>query len=265
MPTTKKTSTKSSDIGFGIIGCGVIAPTHREAIKSAPGAKLVACCDIVLDKAKKFADDSGAGVKAYRNIEDMLNQDNVEAVCVCVPSGLHGDVAILALEAGKHVLCEKPMAPTVDQCLALCEACEQANVTLMIAQKKRFTPAAAFLKEHVGGDFGKPVSLNYRYHPGQVPKHWFWQEDDGGRRGRVGRIRRLRGSGRGCRSAAGGDLHAKVALEERLHLAGITAGGIHIAGGDAAEEGGCLLYTSDAADDLLCVDLGGRRIIKKKK
>jgi UDP-N-acetyl-2-amino-2-deoxyglucuronate dehydrogenase len=188
MPTTKKTSTKSSDIGFGIIGCGVIAPTHREAIKSAPGAKLVACCDIVLDKAKKFADDSGAGVKAYRNIEDMLNQDNVEAVCVCVPSGLHGDVAIMAMEAGKHVLCEKPMDITLAKIDAMIETSRACNRKLSGVFQRRTYPQSKKVREAVrSGKLGKLVlgdcyQKYFRSHQYYASGDWraTWDLDGGG-------------------------------------------------------------------------------------
>mgnify|MGYP000901442132 CR=1 FL=1 len=67
------------EVGFGIIGCGVIAPTHRSAIKDAPGAKLVACCDIVPELAQKFADDAGDGVRAFSSIEEMLKMAGLDA------------------------------------------------------------------------------------------------------------------------------------------------------------------------------------------
>ena len=162
---------------LAVVGLGIGA-VHAQVMARMQQVDLVGVCDLDAALATRVADE--CGTRAYTDFATMLEEASPEGVSLCTNPKTHLPLGQELAQRGIHVLCEKPMAPTVDQCLALCEACEQANVTLMIAQKKRFTPAAAFLKEHVGGDFGKPVSLNYRYHPGQVPKHWFWQEDDGG-------------------------------------------------------------------------------------
>lgn len=162
---------------FAVIGLGIGA-AHARVLAAMQDAELVGVCDLRRDKAEEVA--RACATEAFDDWETMTARAQPEAVCLCTNPASHLPIGAALARAGVHVLCEKPMAPTVEQCLALAEACDDARVVLMIAQKKRFAPAIAFLKEHVGGDFGRPISLNYRYHPGQVPKDWFWQEDDGG-------------------------------------------------------------------------------------
>ncbi len=162
---------------YAVIGLGIGA-VHARVVADLPDAELVGVCDIDAEKAAAVA--ASCGTTAYTNWGEMVAQARPEAVSLCTNPRTHLPVTEGLAGRGIHVLCEKPMAPTVAECDALTQACETAGVTLMIAQKKRFAPAIQFLHEHVGGDFGPPISLNYRYHPGQVPKDWFWQEDDGG-------------------------------------------------------------------------------------
>lgn len=162
---------------FAVIGLG-IGQVHAQLISKMPGLELVGVCDIDPDRASKVAAECGTA--GYTDWRAMLDETHPDAVSVCTNPKLHLPLTEALAERGIHVLCEKPMAPDVAQCLALTAACERAGVVLMVAQKKRFAPAVSFLKEHVGADFGRPLSLNYRYHLGQVPRDWFWQEDDGG-------------------------------------------------------------------------------------
>lgn len=160
-----------------VIGLG-IGVAHAKVLAGMEDVELVGVCDLRRDKAEEVA--HACGTDAFEEWEEMIARARPEAVCLCTNPASHLPIGAALAAAGIHVLCEKPMAPTVEQCLALAEACDDARVVLMIAQKKRFAAAIAFLREHVGGDFGRPISLNYRYHPGQVPKDWFWDEDDGG-------------------------------------------------------------------------------------
>ena len=189
MPTTRKSATsKDTPIGFGIIGCGVIAPTHRDAIDAVPGAKLVACCDIVEAKAKAFAEASKGNVRAYRRIEDMLRQDDVQAVCVCTPSGLHGEHAIMAMEAGKHVLCEKPLDIRLDRIDQMIETSRRMDVRLAGVFQFRTYPSSKKVREAVRmGKLGKLVlgdcyQKYYRSHEYYASGDWraTWALDGGG-------------------------------------------------------------------------------------
>ncbi|MGZ3814765.1 MAG: Gfo/Idh/MocA family protein, partial [Mucilaginibacter sp.] len=96
-------------VKVGVIGCGSIA-NHRHITEYAanPNVELVAFCDVLLERAEKAA--SKYGGKAYQNYEDLLANEEVEAVSVCTPNYLHAPISIAALNEKKHVLCEKPMA-----------------------------------------------------------------------------------------------------------------------------------------------------------
>lgn len=184
----KSTARKDTDIGFGIIGCGVIAPTHRDAIQSVPGARLVACCDIIEERAQAFAKEAGSGVRAYRKLEDMLKQDDVQAVCVCTPSGMHGDHAIAAMEAGKHVLCEKPMDITLAKIDQMIAVAERNHVKLSGVFQFRTYPSSKKVREAVRmGKLGKLVlgdcyQKYYRSHEYYASGDWraTWALDGGG-------------------------------------------------------------------------------------
>jgi predicted dehydrogenase len=98
---------------FGIIGCGRIAPRHADSIQAIEGAKLVAVADIIESRARHFAD--GYGARPYLDYHDLLSDPEVEIVNICTPSGMHAGMAIEALQAGKHVIVEKPMAMNPSQ------------------------------------------------------------------------------------------------------------------------------------------------------
>ena len=129
---------------FGIIGCGRIAQRHAEHIDRT--GKLVAACDIVPDKAEQLAGKYDA--KAYTSVADMLEaHPDMDVVSICSPNGLHAEHAIQALQAGFHVLCEKPMALSVHDCGAMINAAERANRRLFIVKQNRFNPPVAAVKK----------------------------------------------------------------------------------------------------------------------
>ena len=86
-------------IGFGIIGCGVISGTHRTAMEQVEAAELIACCDVIEERAKAFAEEAELGDNYYRDLEDMLARDDIQVACVCTPSGMHSEHAIAAAQA----------------------------------------------------------------------------------------------------------------------------------------------------------------------
>jgi len=144
-------------MGFGIVGCGVIAPWHREAISRSNGARLVACCDIDEAKGRKFAEESGS-ITFYKDYHDLVKDPEVEVVSVCTPSGLHGDVTIAAAEAGKHVLCEKPIEIKKNKIDDMIAACRKNGVKLGNIFQRRTHEASRRAKDAVeGGLLGKMV------------------------------------------------------------------------------------------------------------
>lgn len=119
---------------FGVIGCGAIHGTHADGIRGIDGAELAGFYDVVPEKARKAAEKYG--VAAAPSLQALLDQ--VDAVCLCVPSGDHANVGIEAAKAGKHVVCEKPIDVTFGAAMALIDACEKAGVTFTVISQHRF-------------------------------------------------------------------------------------------------------------------------------
>ncbi|MDB4731929.1 Gfo/Idh/MocA family oxidoreductase, partial [bacterium] len=90
------------EIGFGIVGTGMIAQFHAKALEAMTGAKLVACFDMVGERADAFGKENNC--LAYSDLDEMLANDDVHVVTICTPSGAHRDPAVAAAKAGKHLL-----------------------------------------------------------------------------------------------------------------------------------------------------------------
>lgn len=146
-----------TNVRFGLVGCGRIAQRHAEHISKA--GKLVAVCDVVKEKADALAEKYGA--VAYYDIDKMLEQTaGIDLVSVCSPNGLHAEHSIKSLKAGVHVLCEKPMALTVQDCGEMINAAERANKRLFVIKQNRFNPPVAAVKKLIDeGKLGKIYSV----------------------------------------------------------------------------------------------------------
>ena len=130
----------AEQLRFAIIGCGVIGPTHADAIVSLPDAALVAVADTVPDKAEKLA--AKFGVKAFADPAEMLAREQPDVVCVCTPSGMHGAHAVLAMRAGAHVLVEKPMEITRTAMEEMLRVQAEVGVKLAVISQHRFDAAS---------------------------------------------------------------------------------------------------------------------------
>jgi UDP-N-acetyl-2-amino-2-deoxyglucuronate dehydrogenase len=122
--------------GFGIVGSGVIAAVHAEAIATLPGAALVAVTDVAGAAATAFA--GARGCVAEPDLDALLARPDVDVVSVCVPSGLHAEIGIRAAKAGKHLVVEKPIDVTLDAADRLIEAARAAGVALTVISQHRF-------------------------------------------------------------------------------------------------------------------------------
>ncbi len=145
-------------VRFAVVGAGVIGPLHAKAIDLHPQAQLTAVCDVIPERAEKLA--AQYGVKAvYADCATMLaNEPEIDVVSVCVPSGSHGEIAIAAAKAGKHVLCEKPLEITAEKMTAMITACDEAGVKLGGVFQRRTMEAARLTKQAVDeGRLGKLV------------------------------------------------------------------------------------------------------------
>ena len=114
----------------GVIGAGILGKSHLRACKQFPYAQPVAVCDINGERAKEVAENFG--VEAYTDYEDMLAKADMDVIHVATPDFAHRDPAVKSLQAGKHVLLEKPMATTLDDAKAIAEAASAADGKLMV-------------------------------------------------------------------------------------------------------------------------------------
>ena len=124
-----------SDLKYGILGCGNISKTHVFGITNSEGAVLSAVCDTVEEKAKALGAETS--VPAFTDFDAFL--DEVDAVTLCIPSGMHWEYAIRAAQRGKHVLTEKPLDITLGHATLMVEECEKAGVKLGCISQHRFT------------------------------------------------------------------------------------------------------------------------------
>ena len=142
----------------GIIGCGGIANgKHMPSIKAIDRADMVAFCDLVEEKAVKAARDFGTpDAKVYTDYRELLKDESIEVVHVCTPNRMHAEISIAAMEAGKNVMCEKPMAKTAADARAMVEAAHRTGKLLTIGYQHRSKQEAIYLKNVIDrGDLGE--------------------------------------------------------------------------------------------------------------
>ncbi len=143
---------------WGLIGCGDIARRRvAPALRDLQGSELIAVSRARPDLASSFAKEFGAK-RWYAEWRELLNDDEIDAVYVATPVHLHATQAIAAAEAGKHVLCEKPMAMNVQECDRMIDAARNHHVKLGIAYYRRFYPVVERVKEIIkSGEIGVPT------------------------------------------------------------------------------------------------------------
>ncbi|MBV9864845.1 MAG: Gfo/Idh/MocA family oxidoreductase [Abitibacteriaceae bacterium] len=198
----QKTPAAQREIGFAIVGCGVIGPWHAGAIARVAGARLVACADNNKERAQELARGYGDLLKklditkeggnvvpaVYTNYKTMLKRDDIDVICVCVPSGDHAKVGIEAAQAGKHVISEKPLDVTLAKMDAFIQATQNNHVQLAAIFQRRFDPNAMRIKQAIeAGKFGKILQADctvkwYRAQKYYDSGEWrgTWELDGGG-------------------------------------------------------------------------------------
>jgi predicted dehydrogenase len=141
---------------IALVGVGAAAQVnHIPALKKVEGLELVALCDRDPEKAQRVAQKFGIPAAVGR-IEELLEIEDLDAVDVCTPNYLHAPMAIAALEAGKHVLCERPLARSREEAAAMAKAAKKADRILACAVQHRFRPDAQLLRRFVEkGDLGE--------------------------------------------------------------------------------------------------------------
>ena len=158
-------------IKVGIIGCGKIAQVrHIPEYAANPHVEVYGFYDINLARAEELAVKYGG--KAFASYEELLADPAIEAVSVCAANHVHAEITVAALKAGKHVLCEKPMAVTLEECEAMVAAAKESGKYLMIGQNQRLAKAHAKAKELIEqGAIGKVLTFRTIFGHGG-PETW---------------------------------------------------------------------------------------------
>jgi predicted dehydrogenase len=184
-------------VNVGVAGIGFMGATHIKSYLKIPGARLGAICDAVRlpvnGDLSGIAGNIGDGkplkldmtqVKAYSNFDDLLADPAIDLVDLCVPTPQHHPLCLAALQAGKHVVCEKPMARTSAQCREIVAAAAKAKGFFMPAMVMRFWPGWAWLKNAIDRQtYGKVLAARFRRvssPPGWSKASYFKGDDSGG-------------------------------------------------------------------------------------
>ena len=163
-------------VNVAVVGLGFMGVTHLKAYRQIPGARIAAICDAVrLPVDGDFSTISGnvgtkdpfkldmAQVKATKTLDDLLNDPGIDLIDLCVPTLAHPKLAIAALKAGKHVVCEKPLARTAALAREIAAAAATAKGYFMPAMCIRFWPDYVWLKQAIAaGTYGKVLSARFR-------------------------------------------------------------------------------------------------------
>jgi len=141
-----------------VIGVGNMGKHHARVYSGLDEANLVAVCDTELEKAEEIAKRFGCG--AYADYQKMLENENIDAVSVAVPTKFHSEVALHCIKRGVHVLIEKPLADSIENAQAIIDAASEKNVILMAGHIERFNPAVQKLKAMIdSGELGAITSV----------------------------------------------------------------------------------------------------------
>src|SRR5688572_10356917 len=163
-------------IHVGIVGLGFMAATHIKAYRQIEGVKIAALCNPSgrhLDgDFSKVAGNVGDNapvvldmrdVKATKNFEDLLNDPAIDLIDICAPTAVHRELSIAALKAGKHVLCEKPLARSSAAAQSIVDAADKSKGFIMPAMCMRFWPGWTWLKEAIDSQqYGGVLSASFR-------------------------------------------------------------------------------------------------------
>ena len=143
--------------GFGVIGAGLFGENHALAYSRLPGVDLVAVCDSNEERAIEVADKYGA-TSYYTNYTELLARPDIAAVSIATPDFAHREIALAAAKAGKHILCEKPLALTIEDSQAIVDAARENGVKLMVDFHNRVNPPFVAVKEGIdAGEIGEPA------------------------------------------------------------------------------------------------------------
>ena len=157
-----------------VVGAGFAGQAHMQGYKNSKDADLIAVCDVSEERAKEAAEKYGIP-NVFTDYEQMLKMDELEAVSVCLPNFMHKPATVAALEAGKHVLCEKPLATNAKEAEEMVAAAEKSGKTLAMSLNFRYQGTALTAKKLI--DEGKLGEIYYAktgmLRNNSIPKGWF--------------------------------------------------------------------------------------------
>ena len=165
----------------GVIGTGFSGRAHTEGYNNVEDADLLAVCDVSEDRAKEMAEKYSIP-NVFTDYEEMVKMDELDAVSVCLPNVMHMPATIAALEAGKHVLCEKPLAANAEQAAKMVEASEKSGKVLSMSLNFRYQSSALTAKKLI--DAGELGEIYYAktamLRNNAIPKGWFHVKERSG-------------------------------------------------------------------------------------
>jgi predicted dehydrogenase len=147
--------------GIGLLGAGMISSLHAEALRHSRKTRLAAISDLDARRARKLADDCGAGVVVHGTLQEMLANPEVEAVCVATPNHLHTESVLACIRAGKHVLCEKPPALSLSETDRMIAAAAESGLMFGVFVQCRLRPVVAATAAAIAaGRFGRILRID---------------------------------------------------------------------------------------------------------
>jgi UDP-N-acetyl-2-amino-2-deoxyglucuronate dehydrogenase len=175
-----------AEIGFAIIGTGTVAERHALAIDRLEGGKLVAVYDVDQARCRAFAEEHGT--EPVFSLDGLLARESVQVVTVATPSGLHADVAVPAAQAGKNIICEKPLEVTVERANLIIDAARENNVLLASVFQARFGENVRRIRDALEkGRFGRLILAGAQVKWYRSPEYYAgagwrgtWKLDGGG-------------------------------------------------------------------------------------
>lgn len=175
-------------LDVAIIGAGAISPAHIQAyLHFSERCNITAVCDLYVEKARQKIGEYKLDADAYADYRELLKRDDIDLVSVCTPPYTHAEIAIAAMRAGKHVLVEKPMASSLEECDAMINAAKQSGTVLSVVAQNRFTTPMMKLKAVLDTGLMGPIVHT------QVDSYWWrghsyydlwwrgtWEKEGGG-------------------------------------------------------------------------------------
>lgn len=186
-------------IRLAIIGAGGMAGQHAKQFRALEGVEVVAACDLDGDRVRAFAAEHGIPA-TYTDLEAMLARDDIDAVSNATPDGVHKATSLLAIAAGKHILCEKPLATNAADAEEMAAAAREAGVINMVNLSYRDAPAVQHARELIAaGAIGRVMHVDASYLQSWLVSHawgrwdrdsqWLWRLSEGhGSKGVLGDV-----------------------------------------------------------------------------